>query len=69
VKMDRKAMKAPPPLVDAAEQAINRWKYKPYLVDGQPIEVGFTVIYNLDKPFVPSYNRPKAKPAAAAPKQ
>jgi len=26
-------------------------------------------MYNLDKPFVPSYNRPKAKPAAAAPKQ
>jgi hypothetical protein len=55
--------------VDAAEIAISKWKFKPYLVDGQPIEVGFTVIYNLDKPFVPSYNRPKAKPAAAAPKQ
>jgi hypothetical protein len=54
---------------DAAEDAINHWKYRPYLVDGQPVEVGYTVYYNLDKPFVPSYNRPKAKPAAAAPKQ
>ncbi len=55
-------------LKDSAEEAINHWKYKPYLVDGQPIEVGYTVYYNLDKPFVPSYNRPKAKPAAAASK-
>jgi hypothetical protein len=57
-----------PALKDAAEDAINHWKYKPYLVDGQPIDVGYTVFYNLDKPFVPSYNRPKAKPAAAASK-
>jgi hypothetical protein len=55
-------------LKDAAEDAINHWKYKPYLVDGQPVEVGYTVHYNLDKPFVPSYNTPKAKPAAAATK-
>jgi hypothetical protein len=58
-----------PTLKDAVEDAINQWKYKPYVIDGQPVEVGYTVMYNLDKPFVPSYNRPKAKPAAAAPKQ
>jgi hypothetical protein len=69
VKVIAKGIMQPPPVVDAAELAINRWKYKPYLVDGQPVEVGYTVSYNLDKPFVPSYNTPKAKPAAAAPKQ
>jgi len=69
VKVITREMMAAPPVVDAAELAINHWKYKPYLVDGQPIEVGFTVHYNLDKPFVPSYNSPKTKPAATAPKQ
>jgi hypothetical protein len=69
VKVDTKGIISPDqPVKDAAELAINHWKYKPYLVDGQPVEVGFTVHYNLDKPFVPSYNTPKAKPAAAAPK-
>ena len=45
-------------LKDALVEAINKWKYKPYLVDGQPVEVAWTVIYILDgKPFVPSYER------------
>jgi hypothetical protein len=69
VKVIAKEMMAEQPVKDAAEDAIDHWKYKPYLVDGQPVEVGYTVSYNLDKPFVPSYNTPKAKPAAAAPKQ
>lgn len=43
---------------DAVASAVNRWKYKPYLVDGQPVEVEFRVIYNVDgKPFVPMYER------------
>jgi hypothetical protein len=68
VKVDTRAMIwVEQPVKDAAELAINRWKYKPYLVDGQPVEVGFTVHYNLDKPFVPSYNIPKVKPVATAP--
>jgi hypothetical protein len=68
VKVITKELMADPAVQDAAELAINHWKYKPYLVDGQPVEVGFTVHYNLDKPFVPSYNTPKTKPAAAAAK-
>ena len=62
VKVNAKGIMQEQPVQDAAEDAINRWKFKPYLVDGQPIEVGYTVHYNLDKPFVPSYNRPKAAP-------
>ncbi len=68
VKVITRGMMAEQPVKDAAEDAINHWKYKPYIVNGQPIEVGYTVYYNLDKPFVPSYKTPKAKPAAA-PKQ
>ena len=48
-------------VVDAVKSAVVKWKYKPYLLDGQPIEVGFSILYFVDgKPFVPSYNRPKA---------
>ena len=47
-------------LKDAIESAIAKWKFKPYLIDGQPIEVQYNVGYVIDgKPFVPSYQRPK----------
>jgi hypothetical protein len=50
----------PQELKDALQSAVGKWKYKPYLVDGQPIEVQYSVAYNIDgKPFVPSYQRPK----------
>jgi hypothetical protein len=58
----------PPDLIDAIELALAKWKYKPYLVDGQPVEVEIVVSYNVDgKPFVPSYNRPKPKLATTSP--
>ena len=45
---------------DAIEHAVNKWKYKPYLVDGQPVEVGITIPYALGgKKFVPSYEKAK----------
>jgi hypothetical protein len=54
----------PPDLIDAIELALAKWKYQPYLVDGQPVEVEITVSYNVDgKPYVPSYKRPKRLPA------
>jgi len=58
----------PPDLIDAIELALAKWKYKPYLVDGQPVEVEIVVSYNVDgKPFVPSYDRPKPKPVTTTP--
>ena len=46
------------PIQDAVSNAVSRWKYKPYLVDGQPVEVAFSVVYTVDgKRFVPSYER------------
>jgi hypothetical protein len=53
-------------LKDSLVTAINKWKYKPYLVDGHPVEVAWTVVYVIDgKPFVPSYERtePQTVPA------
>jgi len=55
-------------LQDSIEMAVNQWKYKPYLVNGQPVEVRSSIVYQLDKkPFVPSYERPKSGPVTTSP--
>jgi periplasmic protein TonB len=36
----------PPMLVNAARDAVSRWKYKPYLLNGEPTEVETTVNVN-----------------------
>ena len=55
-------------LKDALANAVGQWKYKPYIIDGQPVEVGLTVMYPLDgKPFVPAYERPKPAAVYTAP--
>jgi hypothetical protein len=61
VKADLEFANAPNEEVrDAIEHAVNKWKYKPYLVDGQPVEVGITIPYALGtKNFVPSYEKAK----------
>ena len=54
-------------MYEAVCNAVSRWKYKPYLVDGQPVEVETTVFYNANgKPWVPSYLRPKPAPVTSA---
>jgi hypothetical protein len=46
------------PVQDAVCIAVSKWKYKPYLIDGQPVEVRVNVSYLVDgKPFIPSYQR------------
>ncbi|HMG87906.1 MAG TPA: hypothetical protein VK574_19385 [Terracidiphilus sp.] len=53
-------------LKDALVRAIDKWKYKPYLVNGQPVDVAWTVVYIIDgKPFVPSYERTEPQVAPA----
>ncbi|WP_348263848.1 hypothetical protein P8935_04625 [Telmatobacter sp. DSM 110680] len=53
-------------LKDALVTAVNKWKFKPYLVDGQPVDVAWTVVYIIDgKPFVPSYERTETQVAPA----
>jgi hypothetical protein len=46
------------PVMDAVSIAVSKWRYKPYLIDGQPVEVRVNIPYVIDgKPFVPSYER------------
>ncbi len=53
-------------LKDALISAVSKWKYKPYLVDGQPVDLAWTVVYVIDgKPFVPSYERTEPQVAPA----
>lgn len=48
------------PTMKAIYKAVSKWKFQPYLVDGQPVEVDYYVPYLTDgKPFVPSYQRPR----------
>ncbi len=53
-------------LKDSLVTAINKWKFNPYMVDGQPVEVAWTAVYVIDgKPFVPSYARTEPQVAPA----
>ncbi len=38
-----KLVSGPPLLADAATEAVKQWKYRPYLLDGEPIEIETTV--------------------------
>ena len=50
-------------LSDALCNAVKKWRYKPYLVDGQPVEVAYNIPYTVDgKPFVPVYDMPRTPP-------
>ena len=64
VRKDGSVKAAPSPagplqgVMDAVGIAVSKWKYKPYLIDGQPVEVRVNIPYIVDgKPFVPSYER------------
>ncbi|MFP5236849.1 MAG: hypothetical protein ACLGSD_13185 [Acidobacteriota bacterium] len=60
----------PEAVFDALTNAVNRWKFKPYLIDGQPVEVEYHVQYSVDgKPFVPSYEHAAQKSAGVTPAQ
>ncbi len=41
-----KLISGPPPLVDAASEAVKRWVYRPTLLNGQPVEVITEIIVN-----------------------
>jgi TonB family protein len=49
--VEARAVKGPKELHDAAVDAIKQWKYEPYIIDGKPKAVNFTVVvaFNLDK--------------------
>jgi TonB family protein len=43
---DVQMVSGPEPLRSAATYAVKQWKYRPYLIDGQPVEVQTTVTLN-----------------------
>lgn len=46
-------------VLDSLEIAVHRWKFNPYLVDGQPADVELVARYPLDgKPFQPLFAQP-----------
>jgi hypothetical protein len=50
----------PDAVYDAVSRAVAKWKYQPYAVDGQVVEVATDVQYVMNlKPFVPEYERKK----------
>jgi hypothetical protein len=42
---------------EAVYKAVRKWKFKPYLVDGQPVEVDYYLPYEITDPYVPSYQK------------
>jgi len=44
-----RVVSGPPMLAPAAEEAVRTWRYRPYLLNGEPVEVETTVrvIFNL----------------------
>jgi hypothetical protein len=62
----------PPELADASKDCISGWKFEPFTLDGEAIDVAETLIYNFDgKPFkgVVGYaSEPAPQPAAPAAK-
>jgi len=41
-----KVVSGPPMLTASAMDAVSRWKYKPYLLNGEPVEVETTINVN-----------------------
>jgi protein TonB len=41
--MNVRPLSGPASLLSAASEAVKWWKYQPYLIDGQPVEVETTV--------------------------
>jgi protein TonB len=43
---DLQVVSGPPELAEAAMKAVRKWKYKPFLLEGGPVEVETTVQVN-----------------------
>jgi len=65
VKLQRGVSKDDGPMGEVFKEvykAVAKWRFQPYLVDGQPVEVDYDVPYETDgKPYVPSYQRAPAQ--------
>jgi TonB family protein len=63
-----RVISGPAKLRVAAMEAVRQWVYKPYLLNGQPVEVSSTVTVNFVLPDTPAKLMPVAPPTAAASK-
>lgn len=63
---DLQVISGPPLLIQAAENAVRRWKYRPYLLNGVPTEVETTINVNFtfDAPAKPSAAGGESSPMA-----
>ncbi len=41
-----RALSGPPMLVEAAVEAVRQWRYRPYILNGEPIEVETQITVN-----------------------
>jgi len=48
---DIKVLKGDPMLAQAAVEAVRQWKYKPYLLDGQPVQLQTQITINFKLPL------------------
>jgi len=72
---DVKVVSGPPSLVDAASDAVRQWVYRPWDLDGQPMEVDSTIDVVFPPKVLPAQNAavlpasravaPKTEPASA----
>jgi TonB family protein len=59
------AISGPPMLISSAEDAVKRWVYKPYLLNGEPTEVETTI--NVNFTFGPPQPAASSVPAGSTP--
>ena len=67
---DVQVISGPPPLLVSAIDAVRQWKYRPYLIDGEPTEVDTTININYTleaPPAAPSPAQSSEPPSATAP--
>lgn len=50
---DVQVVSGPEPLRNAVADAVKQWKYRPYLLDGEPVDVQTTITLNLAPPALP----------------
>jgi TonB family protein len=66
--IDLKTVSGHPDLVPAATDAVKQWRYKPYLLNGEPVEVETTVTVNFNQAPAPgSSSSPTAPSSTTAP--
>ena len=62
--IDLKTVSGHPDLVPAATDAVKQWRYNPYLLNGEPVEVETTVTVNFNQAPAPSSSSSPTAPSS-----